>query len=76
MSLKERDKRERERDKRERDRQIAIERSKTPDILREMFYASDILDVIEHKDDFDHSDLEGAIGAIVHQIIQETRSQG
>lgn len=32
---------------------------------------SDLLDIIEHKDEFAHSDLQGAIGAVVLSVYRQ-----
>lgn len=38
-----------------------------------MQYSSDLLEVIEHSDEFTQSDLQGAVQAIVMRILNERK---
>ncbi len=38
-----------------------------------MHYSSDLLEVIEHLDEFTQSDLQGAVQAIVMRILNERK---
>ena len=38
-----------------------------------MQYSSDLLEVIEHADEFTQSDLQGAVQAIVMRILNERK---
>ena len=41
----------------------------TEQTLKEMKYVDEILDIIDNKDEFTQSDLQGVLGALVKKII-------
>ena len=44
-------------------------------ILKEMAYCDELLEIIDNQDEFTRSDLQGAVQAIVHKIILETKAK-
>jgi hypothetical protein len=43
------------------------------ELLKVMEYSNEILEIIDNRDDFTRSDLQGIVDAIVHKIITETK---
>ena len=42
--------------------------------LEELRYTDAILDIIDNRDEFTRGDLQGAVAAVVMNIIRETRT--
>jgi hypothetical protein len=46
----------------------------TADILKNIQYENEILELIDERDDYTRSDLQGRVGAIVMKIIREAQA--
>jgi len=43
--------------------------------LEVLQYSSEVLDIIDNQDDFDRSDLQGAVEALVYKIMKKSREK-